>query len=78
MTVGLAGPIATACACSREGSDCGPITVITFPNTPLAVFSCKGVCEDGTTNCLVHVNGVSTGKVEYESAMVQAEDDVTC
>ena len=78
MTVGLAGPIATACACSREGSDCGPIRVLTFPNSPLAVFSCKGVCEDGTTNCLVHVNGVSTGKVEYESAIVQAGDDVTC
>ncbi|MCH8035980.1 MAG: hypothetical protein IIC53_02520, partial [Proteobacteria bacterium] len=55
------GIVPTECDCFRDGPGCGPVTIRRVAGTTNFVLSCDGICDDGTDDCVIHLDGVSTG-----------------
>lgn len=71
--------MAEACSCF-DGEGCGPIDVQRI-GQPVSdyLLSCAGACPAGTPGeCVVHLNGASTGAVSIKASQVHAGTLVSC
>ncbi|MFQ5410786.1 MAG: dockerin type I domain-containing protein [Phycisphaerae bacterium] len=67
-------PFVEKCACFLAGEDCGPVQI----NGP--VLSCQGICPvpPQGNQCVIHVDGVSTGLPSVDSTNLPQGSSVTC
>jgi hypothetical protein len=66
------------CKCLTQGDVCDPVDVVDIPGAGIS-FSCEAACPDPTTQeCLVHINGVSTGLVSIPQTATNIDDAITC
>lgn len=71
--------MAEACSCFNT-SECGPVHVNPLGPAPSDIeLSCSGVCPPGTPGeCLVHINGASTGALSVLASTVPVGAIVSC
>ncbi|MCB9850885.1 MAG: hypothetical protein H6817_09305 [Phycisphaerales bacterium] len=71
--------VAEACDCA-DFTSCGPVHVDPIGVPPFDYrFSCLGACPPGQTGeCLVHINGQSTGQVNVTASTIPVGSLVTC
>ncbi len=78
MTEPGVGPVATSCACFRDGPGCGPVTIRQVVGATDFEYSCDGICPDGTNDCLIHLDGAATPGTTINSGAVAPGVVVTC
>ena len=79
LTVNAAGQlVADQCNCITPNTLCGPIDATPIPGTTIFTLSCQNACPNPAQDCVVHIDGLSTGQAVIDSGAVNAGQTVTC